>query len=130
MPPTRTPAKLVLNSGPATWTNQPAALTEFLGTPDRRVKADLTDCDRVRLAARVSTAGAAGAVLFAQWSADEVGWNALTTQQLPIAAAGTRATPWEDVPAGARGDVFLRLAGSGGNGAADPVVGTVVLEVR
>ena len=126
---TRTPHKLNLASGANAWTNQPAGLTEFLGLTHHRLKAELTDCDRCRLVARVSTAGAAGATLKAQYSTDESAWSDLTGA-VAIDSTGTKATAWADVPAGARGDVFVRLVGSGGNGTADPVIGSVMLEAR
>lgn len=126
---TRTPTKLNMAVGANTWTNQPAALTEFLGLLHHRVKADLTDTDKVRLCARVSTAGATGATLKAQYSTDESAWSDLTGT-VAIDSTGTKATAWADVPAGAKGDVFLRLVGQGGNATADPVLGSVMVEVR
>jgi hypothetical protein len=122
--PTATPYKLCLAAGASTWTNMPAALTEFLGLLHHRQRADLTDADRCRLCVRVSTVGFNGANLKVQYSADESAWSDLTAT-VALAPAGTKATAWTDVPAGARGDVFL-----GGNGTADPVVGTITLEVR
>ena len=127
---TATPAKTTLATGTNTWTNQPAALTEFLGLTVHRVKIDLTDVDKIRLDARVNTAGVSGSVLFLQYSTDESAWSTLTINQISMTATGTKATAWEDIPAGARGDVFVRIAGQSGNGTADPVIGNVILEAR
>ena len=127
---TRTPEKIALNSANLAWTNMPAAETELAGVVHRRVRVDLTDCDRCRLTARVSTAGAPGAILKAQYAADDAGPWADLTAGVSLAAVETAAGAWGDVPAGAKGDVIVRVVGLGGNGVADPVIGSVVLEVR
>jgi hypothetical protein len=107
----------------------PAALTELLGTADRRVRVDLTDCDKCRLTTRVVTVGAAAAVLKVQYSTDEAAWADLTPA-VAVNTTGAKATAWAAVPAGARGDVFLRVVGQSGDGAADPVFGQILLEAR
>lgn len=127
--PTRTPQSLLVNSGNVTWTNMPLASTELFGNVHRRVKKDFTDVDKIRLVARVSTAGVAAAGIQAQYSTDESTWLTLTANTLSLATpTGTKATAWEDLPAGARGDVFVRIIGSGGDGAADPILGNIYLE--
>ena len=127
---TRTPYKVVFNTGNLAWTNMPAAETELAGVVHRRCRVDLTDCDRCRLTARVSTQGAAGSVLKAQYATADAGpWTDLTIG-VSLAAVDTAAGAWGDVPAGAKGDVIVRVVGVGGNGTADPVIGNVVLEVR
>lgn len=129
MPATRTPHVLVLNTGNVTWTNMPAATTELFGNVHRRVKKDFTDVDQIRLGCRVSTAGSTGALIQAQYSTDDTNWNTLTTNTLSVATpTGTKVTAWEAIPVNARGDVFVRIIGSGGDGAADPVLGTIYLE--
>lgn len=124
----RTPIALTLASGVNSWTNQPAAQTEFLGLTHYRVKADLSDMDKVRLSARIVTAGVAGAVLGVQYSTDESTWLPLTSGA-SLASIGTAVSTWLDIPAGAKGDVFLRLGGQGGDAVADPAIGLVVLEM-
>ena len=126
--PARTPQSILLNAGNVTWTNQPAAATELFGNVHRRAKKDFTDVDKIRLVARVSIASSASAVLQAQYSTDESAWNTLTANTMSISSTGTKATAWEAIPAGARGDVFIRLIGSGADGAADPVLGNIYLE--
>lgn len=110
-----------------TVTNIPAAVTEFPGL--YRTKLDLTNADQVRLVARVGVAGSASAVLKAQYSTDESAWSDLTPTA-SLAAVATPATAWAAVPAGAKADVFIRLVTSGGDGAADPQVRQVQLQVR
>jgi hypothetical protein len=129
MPITRTPHSLCMSTGNVTWTNMPAAATELFGLTHRRAKKDLTDVHKVRLVARVSTPGSVNAVLRAEYSVDESAWQSLTTSTLSIATpAGTKASAWDELPAGARGDVFIRVMGQSGDGTADPVVGNVYLE--
>lgn len=127
--PTRTPRAIVLATGTNTWTNQPAALTEFLGLTVHRSKIDLTDVDKIRLTSRVNVAGVSGSVIFAQYSTDESNWSTLTTNQISLTTTGTKETAWEAIPAGARGNVFVRIVGQNGNATADPVLGNTLLEV-
>lgn len=128
---TRTPEKLSLNSVNVALTNLAAAETEFAGNAHRRVRVTLTDADRCRLTARVSTAGSASSVVKAQYSTNggETTWADLTPA-VPLNVVGTVGGAWGNVPAGAKGDVVLRLVTVGGDGVADPVVGSVVLEVQ
>jgi hypothetical protein len=129
---TRTPQRVILNTGNVTWTNQPTALTEFLGLVHRRMLMSFVDVHRIRLGARISTAGVAASVLFAQYSTDESAWSTLTGS-IAMNTTGTKVTTFDPIPAGAvngGGDVFVRLVGSGGDGVADPVIGNVWLEYR
>jgi len=118
-----------VNTAPVTWTNQPAALTELAGSTARRLKVDITLATQVRLTVNVTRAGAAGATLLAQYSLDGSSWQALGTP-VAINTTGTLAGAWQTVPSAARRDVFLRVAGQGGDGAADPIIGTVIVQVR
>jgi hypothetical protein len=127
---TRTPQQAVLNVGNVTWTNMPAALTELFGLVHRRQRLTLVDVDAVRLVGRVSTAGAAAAVLRAEYSLNESTWATLTSD-LSLAAVGTVASTWSALPAGAKGqDVIVRIVGVNGDGVADPVIGNLALEYR
>lgn|SRR3990167_5142128 len=126
---TRTPNSLVLNNGNQTWTNMPSILTEFLGTVHRRMKFSFIDVDFIRLVARISTAGFAGSLIFAQYSTDESIWNTLTSS-IAIDSTGTKVTSFNVMPVSAKGDVFIRLVGQGGNGTIDPIIGSVSLEFR
>lgn len=130
MPITATPFYITINVGNVTWTNMPAAATEIFGTAHRRVRKDLTDVNKIRLSARVSTAGSTGSVIYAEYSTDESAWTRLTENLSIATPTGTKASTWEDMTAGARGDVFIRIMGSGGDGVADPILGNIALEVR
>lgn len=126
------PAHVVLAEG-ATWTNMPAAVTEFAGLARHRTKLDLTQTREVRLLVNVATAGAAGAVLRAQYSTDQVAWAALdgaSGPEVAIDATGLGVSGWVALEAGAKADVFVRIVGADGDGAADPVFGPVAVQVR
>ena len=108
----------------------PLALTELFGLNHRRIKVDLSDVDKIRLSVRVSTVGSTNAVLFLQYSTDESAWSTLTSNLTLNGVASTRVSPWESIPAGAKGDVFIRVVGQGGDGVADPVLGNIYFTYR
>lgn len=125
------PCICTLNSGNVTWTNMPAALTELFGNVHRRSLVDLTHAAQARLVVRVSTVGSANAVLAAQYSLDESSWSVLSgVLAIGGGSAGVRATAWDTIPAPALTDVFVRIAGQSGDGAADPILGTIQLQYR
>lgn len=101
-----------------TWTNMPNALTEMAEAP--RIKLDLTNATQVCLGASIAVAGAAGADLLVQYSTDESAWSTLTSNFINVGATGTQRTALENIPAGAKADVFIRLVGQQGSGTADP----------
>ncbi len=127
---------LNMSFGAVSWTNMPAALTELNGATRSRVKVDLTAAVNVRLTAAVSVVGAAGAAYRVQYATDgdaQGTWAYLDGNAGPsvtIDALGGRVSPWATLVAGARADVWLRVVGINGDGAADPIVGNVVLAVK
>jgi len=113
------------------WTNQPAALTELLGLTVHRTKVDLTNAGNVRIVVDVLAAGVAGAKLRAQYSTDAVTWayfDGATGPEVAIDATGTFASVTVNLGAGAKADVYVRVVGINGNGAADPAFGLIVLQ--
>ena len=126
--PVYTPLSIFHTIG--TWTNMPAAKTEILGTV-LRSKIDLTEFVQVQLHVFLAVAGVAGAVLFAEYSTnDGVAWSTLTTNQVSLTTAGHQLTAWESIPAGALGNVIVRVVGQNGDGAADPIIANVEVRVR
>jgi hypothetical protein len=111
------------------WANQPLALTEIGGGTDFRSKADLTQFTQVRHVMRIPIAGAAAAVMRIQYSLDETSWFDLTPNSA-INTPGTKVSAWTDIPANAKADVTIRIVGEGGNGTADPRMGTIVLQAK
>lgn len=111
-----------------TWSNMPAAATEFIGNP--RTMYDLTHVGEVRIVVCVGVAATAGATLKIQYSLDESAWSDLTPALGGLNSAGCKVGAWTAVPAGAKTDVFLRILGEGGNGTLDPQFRSVHLQVR
>lgn len=104
------------------WTNLPAALAEFPGTPPpTRTKWDLTSFDVCRVLANVITAAANGTVIGVQGSVDAATWTTLCSVTINN-GTGLQVGAVATLPPAvkAAGDVFLRVAGQGGNGVADP----------
>jgi hypothetical protein len=124
------PLVIPFNIGNVTWTNQPAALTEIFGAVHRRGKFDLTNATQIRISARVSTVGTATSVIYAQYSTDDSAYVTLTANQIAMGTIGTKVTAWENVPVGAKGDVFIKFVGLNGDAAADPIIGNLYLEVK
>lgn len=122
-----TPVVVPLIGLTLTLTNMAAADGEVANL--YRTKVDLTDATECRLVVRVGVQGSANADLRVQYSTNESAWSNLTPEAA-INAVGTVVTAWAAVPAGARGDVFLRVMGKEGDGAADPQIRLVQLQVR
>ncbi len=127
------PAVLAMNTVAVTWTDQPAAVTEFLGNISRRAYAVLPNGVDFRVYCTVITASAAaGAVLYPQVSTDGGGtWADLqsggttTAGQIDLTTTGTKVTGWVVLAAAAQADpVALRMVGkTGGTATGDPQVG-------
>jgi hypothetical protein len=117
-------------SGTTTLTNQPQALSDFsatgvswfeLTTAGRFNKIRL-NCYVAALSASVNTP-----TIFLQYSADTTTWTTIGSGSgsdvISLASAGTKATNWITLPAGATGtDIYFRVAMQGGDAVADPIV--------
>ena len=120
----------------AIWTNMPAALAEFLVTNSYRTKADLTNATQCRVIANLTAVGgSATAEIRIQYSLDGTTFLDLGTfANTPAAVIGTttglKVGSWATIAAGAKADVFLRVMGINGNGAADPNFQKIVLQVK
>lgn len=128
------PVNITVNAATVTWTNQPAALTELFGLTDRRVPFDATRFTQARIAANVEVAGATGATLRCEFATTDGGaYGALdggTGPNVLIDALGTKVGSWVTLVSGAKADVFLRVVGVGGDGAADPDLGLIAVQFR
>lgn len=136
------PKSLVFNS-PATavtFTNIAAAITEIPAGAGARNRADLSNTTQIRVVAGVTTASAAGAVLAVQYSLDNgstwvfsdggSSYTSGVSAAASLAATGTIGGTWRTVPTAMKTDVVLRLVTVNGDGAADPVVGRMDVQVR
>lgn len=137
-PSQRGPFLSVFLTAGATWTDMPAALTEFNGATSARQRVDLRAFNFAKLSANVgATAGAAGSILQVQYSLDDGStWayldGLLTTSggpQAPVATiAKTQTGPWVAIAAAAqRENVLIRLVGLTGDGTIDPVLGAAAV---
>ena len=125
---------LLLPGAAAAWAAMPAALTEFGGLDIHRAAADLTGATQARLVVNVSTAGAATpAKLRVEYSTDLAAWvylDGISGPSADISTTGLKVSAWAALAAAAVADVYLRLVGIDGDGAASPAFGSVMLQVR
>ncbi len=129
------PSVVALYGSSVTITNIAAALTEH-SAPRTRVKVDLSKFMQARVTVGVNVVANAGAEVRIQYATDgdtQNTWAYLDGTDSPkvsIAALNGRVSPYVNLVAGARADVWIRVVTIGGDGAADPNVGTITLQVR
>ncbi len=139
---TRGPVTEVQLSVGATWTDQPAAVTEFGGLTTGRKRVDLRPYNLARLSVNIQgVAGATTDLLQVQYSVDGGStWlyldGLLTTNGGPQAPVGvtnaaintTQYGPWAVIAAAAKTEsTLIRLVGLGGDATVDPVFGNVAV---
>lgn len=119
-------------------TNQ-ANAEQFFGNSDRNIqKVDLTSYTQVRLLARVVTASASvnSPRLYVEYHTSftttvgtysAIGASAVNCS---LSAAGYVDSGWINLVAGAKADVFVTVLQNGGNAAADPALGPVVVQFK
>ena len=117
-----------------TWTNMPSTLAEFLGptapTSTNRVPFLITGYTNVRLYVRTGGGGTAAARVWLDYSVDGNTWIPIdgvggTGTQVAIDASAQAISATATVAQGLTGLVYLRIAGSGGDGVADPTFGNI-----
>lgn len=120
---------VVAPGAPLGWDAQPLASTEFMGDTTNRWNDNLATGNTARIVANVLTPGAAAAQLALEYSLDNSAWVA-TGAVVAINAAGVIVGAWVALPAAAKvASVYLRLTGSGGDGATTPVFGSIKAQV-
>lgn len=115
----------------STWTNQPQAETEFLNIASKRIWFDASRFNQVRMTIRVLTgSGSANTPkCYTKYSTDDSAFTAIATD-VSLTSVGTIKSAWIDIPQGAKADVVWGLFCSGGDGAADPVIGITTLQFK
>lgn len=115
------------SAGAVAWSNMPLARTELFGGTFERFVVDLTGFTQFMLQSNVAVVGTAGAVLMLEYSLNQGGaWSPMDdTAQIGLASTGLRVSSWKTVPVAARTEVWLRIVGSGGDGAVDPQIVTL-----
>jgi len=85
----------------------------------------------------LGTAGNSGSILVLRYSTTYTQnvnlWSTIGTSSVQVSINVTNSfleTAWIDLVAGAKGDVFLSVLGSGGNGSISPVFGMITAEFR
>lgn len=116
-----------------TWTNMPEALTELNNDPSLRRRIDLSNYREVRIIAKQSVSGAGSALVRGQYSTDDNTYVCLGSGYTPVVTVGStgwRVSAWAALVAGAKADVYIRLAGINGSGIHDPAWTWMALEFR
>lgn len=121
------------NSTTRTWTNMPAAETEFFGATDLRRRYDTTYAAQYRIKTEQTVAGVAGADLNLECSSDNsVYVNADLTASAGEVDAGTgtglKSGSFAYLSSSCKGDRFWRIVGKDGNATADPRWSQAVVE--
>lgn len=130
------PTVLPYSTVPTTWTDQPAAATPLFGASagSRAIPVDLSGYTEARITASVATAGAAGATLRLYGAAatplSSGAYSAIGSVSVALASAGVIDSGWATIPAASRVATFCDVWGVGGDAAADPVLGTILLWLR
>ncbi|OGN99183.1 MAG: hypothetical protein A2Y89_03125 [Chloroflexi bacterium RBG_13_51_18] len=114
------PISIALGLNNTTWTNMPAAETEFAATYSTRTAIDVKHARLARLVTRLNAAAAANAKLKLQYAVTEGGTYTDLCSVILGATTGVKVGGWTDVPAAAQKDVFIRVVGIDGDGVADP----------
>lgn len=128
----------VSTSANAAFTNMPAAETFLFSSHRHVVRVDLTNFTQCRLVVnKQTTAGAAASKLYVKYATSfstTVGsYSAIGTSEVGVAinVQNTVLTSsWIDLVTGAKADVFVCVAGSGGDGVLDPGFGTICLQCK
>ena len=116
-----------------TWTNMPAADTEYFGTRTRNW-IDLTNAREFRLVAGMAVAGVAGADCRVQYATSDAGpWTNFdggAGPELVIDTIATQKSAWSTIVAGGRSEVVVRIMCKDGNGVVDPQFRGVHVQLR
>lgn len=115
-----------------TLTNQANAEQDLANSNRNRRTLDLDGFTRYRLVGRLLTASASVNTprIYAQYSTNDSTWAALGVSAglLVMTPVGIKDTGWIDLATGAKAtSVHVRIAQNGGDGAADPAWGYLVL---
>lgn len=113
------------------WTNQPAALVNFLGSAGRPiVRIDLNWATEINLQMGLRAAGATGSALRVYYSSDDTTY-ATTGAEVSQTTAGFIESGWIALPAGALiVNCYLKLMGESGDAAADPQYSHITAFIR
>lgn len=121
------------------WTNKALALQEFLNTNQRRLTIDMTNATQFRIISDVTVQGVAASVTGIQYSTDGgTTWRGLdngnsgsnSTVTVSDLGTGSKVSAWTNLAIGVSADVLVRIAGSGGDGVADPAFSNISIQLK
>lgn len=129
---------IVADSAAATWTNMPSAAAFFMGSYRHATKVDLTSYTQCRLVVnKQGTSGAEASKLILRYrtafSTAVADYSDIGTSEVSVAVNTTNsvlATGWINLVAGAKADIYLSVVGSGGDGALDPIFGSISAQFK
>ena len=130
------PSVFPYSTVPTTWTNQPAAATPLFGAAagSRAIPIDLSAYSEARITAVVATGGATGATLRLYGATvtplTSGAYSAIGAVSVALASTGVIDSGWSSIPAASRVATFCDVWGVGGDAAADPALGTILLWLR
>lgn len=122
----------IISAVATTWAAMPSALTELLGGALYRQAVGLGSYTKFRIIGTVTAAGFSGAVLRVYYSTNGGGaWNvaALSGADLSLTSTGAIFGAWQNIVAGAKGDVLISVFGQSGDGIVSPIIGSLSVEV-
>jgi hypothetical protein len=121
-----------------TWTNMPLAATFWNGSHRHISKHDLTNFTQARIVVnKQGTAGSTDSKLILKYrtsfSVTAGDYLDIGTSEISVAVNVQNTvltSSWINLAAGAKADVFVCVIGSGGNGAIDPIFGSVSAQFK
>lgn len=129
---------LVADGAGLTLTNMAAALAFLAGSHRYATKADLTAFTQCRLIVnKQGTAGAAASKIILRYrtafDTTAANWVDIGTSEVSVpinVQNAVQVSNWIDIATLAKADVFITLLCSGGDGALDPVVGSIFAQFK
>jgi len=118
---------------PWAWDNMPAANTFLFGSHRHVTRLSLSGFTQCRIVVNVQTAAATNAKLILRYKATTFSttvtdYSDIGTSEVSVvvdASNSVVSSSWIPLASGAKADVFVTVVGYGGNGATDPVFGTI-----
>jgi hypothetical protein len=120
---------LTTGTGALTFTNLSASRLELFGSNRNRILIDATLYTQIRFLFQCNVAGTAASIVELERSSTVGGtYTLITGTTLSIGTTGFKDSGWAAI--GATGEQFIRVMTQGGDGAADPQVGSIYIALR
>jgi hypothetical protein len=120
---------ITTGTGALTFTNLSASRLELFGSNRNRLLIDATLYTQIRFLLQCNVAGTSTSILELERSATVGGtYTLISGTTISIGTTGFKDTGWVSI--GATGEQFVRVVTQGGDGAADPQVGSIYIALR